>query len=446
MKKLLRLFFIVPLFSAALLSMGTVEVRAQQAVGQTPRSEIFQRLSDIPGVVSVEPLGSTRYESKFVVKFTQPLDHKNPSAGTFSQRFVVCHRGFDRPVQMVTEGYGGSYALDSNYTEEIAERFKTNLVFVEHRYFLESTPDTTGSGYRYLTAENSACDLHRINLALKALYGGKWIASGISKGGQTTIIYRTFFPDDVDISVPYVAPVCFGVEDGRHEPFLKKAGTARERDMILAFQKEVLSRRATIGAMFADYCNKKEYTFEAPVDEIFDMTVLEYPFSIWQWGTMVSTIPPLSSSDEVLFNHLLKIVEPGYFSNRYLDSFFVQAARELGYYGYDVRPLKNLLSISSAEGHVARYMLQGETKNISFDKALSRKIYDYLQHNDPKMIFIYGQNDPWTAAAADDKLFKGKENMLKVVEPRGSHRSRISTQSLGMREYLWDLLERWLNP
>ena len=33
------------------------------------------------------------------------------------------------------------------------------------------------------------------------------------------MFYRTYFPDDVDISVPYVAPLNQSLEDGRHEPF-----------------------------------------------------------------------------------------------------------------------------------------------------------------------------------------------------------------------------------
>ena len=88
------------------------------------------------------------------------------------------------------------------------------MIFVEYRYFLESTPEP--KDWQYLTAENSADDLHAITTAFKNIYSGKWIATGISKGGQTTLLYRTFYPDDVDISIPYVAPLCYGVEDGRH--------------------------------------------------------------------------------------------------------------------------------------------------------------------------------------------------------------------------------------
>ena len=45
---------------------------------------------------------------------------------------------------------------------------------------------------------------------------------GDQQGGQTSLLYRVFFPDDVDVSVPYVAPLCYAREDGRHEPFLRR--------------------------------------------------------------------------------------------------------------------------------------------------------------------------------------------------------------------------------
>ena len=47
-----------------------------------------------------------------------------------------------------------------------------------------------------------------------------------------------------------------------------------------------------------------------------------------------------------------------------------------------------------------RLMLPEELKDMPFDKTLSKKITKFLKENDPKMIFIYGQNDPWTAASA----------------------------------------------
>lgn len=121
--------------------------------------------------------------------------------------------------------------------------------------------------------------------AFKTMYPGKWISTGISKGGQTSLLYRAFFPDDVDISVPYVAPLCYGVEDGRHEPFLQQVSTAEERKKVEDFQLEVLKRKSRLLPRFETYCTEKKYVFRAPLDEIYDFVCWSIQFALWQWGT-----------------------------------------------------------------------------------------------------------------------------------------------------------------
>ena len=94
-------------------------------------------------------------------------------------------------------------------------------------------------------------------MTIGQLFKGKWISTGTSKGGQTTMFYRAYYPDDVDASVSYVAPLNRSVEDGRHEVFLaKKAGTAEERAIVLKAQQEMLKRRATMVPRFQGYCEK----------------------------------------------------------------------------------------------------------------------------------------------------------------------------------------------
>ena len=58
------------------------------------------------------------------------------------------------------------------------------------------------------------------------------------------MLYRAFSRTTWDFSVPYVGPLCKGVEDGRHEPFLRKVGTKAERERIQDFQLEVLKRKS----------------------------------------------------------------------------------------------------------------------------------------------------------------------------------------------------------
>ena len=400
-----------------------------------------QKINAIFAIKEIRPLETSEFSEKYVTYFTQPLDHRHPEKGSFRQRVIVSHVGFDRPTVIVTEGYGAAYALRSQYREELSKLLNANMIFVEYRYFLESTPEP--KDWQNLTAENSADDLHAITTAFKNIYPGKWIATGISKGGQTTLLYRTFYPDDVDISVPYVAPLCYGVEDGRHEPFLHKVSTPENRKIIEDFQLEALKRKATLLPRFEKYCTEKNYSFRAPIEEIYDYSVLEYSFALWQWGTPISSIPATTASDDEVFSHLLAISEPGYFTADSPNaSFFVQAARELGYYGYDVQPFKQYLSIQSSEGYLHRLMLPEELKDMPFDKTLSKKITKFLKKQDPKMIFIYGQNDPWTAAGVT--WLKNKKNIHVFIQPNGSHLARISTLPEKEKKEVMELIKQWL--
>lgn len=401
-----------------------------------------QKISAISAIKEIRPLETSEFSEKYVTYFTQPLDHRHPEKGSFRQRVIVSHAGFDRPTVIVTEGYGAAYALRPQYREELSKLLNANMIFVEYRYFLESTPEP--KDWQYLTAENSADDLHAITTAFKSIYPGKWIATGISKGGQTTLLYRTFYPDDVDISVPYVAPLCYGVEDGRHEPFLHKVSTPENRKKIEDFQLEALKRKATLLPRFEKYCTEKNYSFRAPIEEIYDYSVLEYSFALWQWGTPISSIPAITASDDEIFSHLLAISEPGYFTADSPNaSFFVQAARELGYYGYDVQPFKQYLSIQSSEGYLHRLMLPEELKDMPFDKTLSKTITKFLKKQDPKMIFIYGQNDPWTAAGVT--WLKNKKNIHVFIQPNGSHLARINTLPEGEKKEVIELIKKWLD-
>ena len=409
------------------------------------QTELQNKMKEIANITEVKALESEEFAEKYVTYFTQPIDHENPELGTFRQRVFVSHVGFDRPTVLVTEGYGASYASNPRYREELSKWFNTNMIFVEYRYFLESTPEPRD--WQYLTTKNSADDLHAIRNAFKQIYPGKWIATGISKGGQTTMLYRTFYPDDVDISVPYVAPLCYGVEDGRHEPFLRyKVGTAEERRTIENFQFEVLKRRATLQPLFDKHCAEKKYEFRAPLEEIYDYAVLEYPFALWQWGTPISTIPSLDASDEEIFKHLLAISDPSYFDvNGPYASFNVQACRELGYYGYDMRPFKDYMVIKSTKDYLRRLMLPEDAQFVKFDKTLGKKITKFLKKNDPKMIFIYGEIDPWSAAAVTWLNTNKKKNLHIFVEPRGSHKARISTLPEDMQKEAKALIQKWLD-
>ena len=407
----------------------------------TYQDTIISRLQAMPSISGVERLQSQTFDNKYLLYVEQPVDHKNPAAGTFKQRVYLMNVSFDRPMVMVTEGYGAAGAGNPRYREEISRLLNTNLVVVEHRYFLESTPEKRE--WQYLTAENSANDHHKIRTILGELYKGKWITTGISKGGQTALIYRAFFPDDVDITVPYVAPLCRAEEDGRHEIFLSKiVGSADERLLLENFQKELLNRRAELQPKFDSLCTAKKYTFNLPTEEIYDYSVLEFPFAFWQWGSPVSEVPAPGSPVNQVFEYFMKISSPDYFVNESSTTpFFVQAGRELGYYGYDIKPFKKLLKIKSSKGYMDKLVVPKDAQ-FKFDKTLYNKLKKFVATTDKNMLFIYGEYDPWSAVMVDNPK---NDNVIVLVQPKGSHRARISTLPEEMNSKAISLLNRWLS-
>ena len=407
--------------------------------------EAGKRLAALPGVSKVEALKTTLFPEKYVFFIRQQLDAKDASKGYFEQRVVLCHRGFDRPTVLVTEGYNARYAMRENYMDELSKLFETNVITVEYRYFDQSMPKPCN--WDYMTVENSLYDLHHVNETLHAMYKGKWISTGISKGGQTTMFYRAYFPNDVDISVPYVAPLNKSVEDGRHEKFLQyEVSTKENRQKVLDLQLLLFKRKAALLPMLEQYCKDQKFTFNVPIAEIFDFIVMEYSFAFWQWGDDLAKIPTSKASDKELFDYLMRISEPGYFSNQNPNfPFNYQAARELGYYGYYTAPFKKYLSIKSAKGYLKRLMVPKGQEDVQFSPVLYNNTVDFLTKNDPKMVYIYGDIDPWSASGVYGLPFtKNKKNLHVYMCKGGSHRTRINSFPEATRQEIIQLISNWL--
>lgn len=402
---------------------------------------LCEQLSALPSVKKVEVLDRGAFKEKYLLWFEQPVSYKDSTKGVFLQRVFVGNICRDSSTVFVTEGYNADYAARDKYRDELSKLFNLNNVVVEHRYFAPSAPDTLD--WKHLTAANEARDLHRIITELKTIYPAKWVSTGISKGGQNCVIFRAFYPDDVDFTVSYVGPFCRGVEDGRHEPFIASNGTGEsDRAAVRAFQEEFLRRRATIQPMLEKMCNDNGYTFRVPISEVYDMCALEFSFAFWQWGYPVSEIPGKKASDKEMLAYLEKVSGPDYFriENPHA-SFYVMAAKELGYYGYDVEPFKDLLTISSAKDYLYRIFLPESASDVKFDRWLSRKMDRFLRRNKCNIIFIYGEYDPWSAVRAGDRH---RENNHIFIQPGGSHRARIGTFDSATQKEIKGIISEWL--
>lgn len=395
----------------------------------------------LPSVKKVEKIdGGQAFPNKYLLWFEQPISHKDPSKGTFLQRVFVGCTDRDSSSVFVAEGYGAAYAARPTYKDELAVLFNLNNVVVEHRYFLESRPD---AGWEYLTAENAANDYHRVITELKTVFPKKWIGTGISKGGQNSAIFRAFFPDDVDITVPYVGPFCRSREDGRHEPFIADfCGSLSDRKAVREFQTEFLKRREALTPMLEALVKEKKYEYRIPLNEVYDMMALEFSFAFWQWGTPVENIPSSNASDKEIFDFMVEVSGPDYWEKESNSTpFFVMAAHELGYYGYDVKPFKKLLTIKSAKGYLERIFVPEDARNLRFDKTLSKKMKKFLKTTDARMLFIYGEFDPWSSV----RVFEPTgENIHIYIDPAGSHRARIRTFPAATQDEIKGIIASWL--
>ncbi|MCF8361004.1 MAG: peptidase [Prolixibacteraceae bacterium] len=403
-----------------------------------------QKLEKLPHVVSVEEIEHhSFFNATYEVMFKQYLDHENQQKGTFLQRVFVSNYDEKSPVVYVTEGYTANYAAKATYINELSTIIEANQVVVEHRFFGKSMPEDIN--WDYLTIKNATADLHVIYEELKQLFASnnKWIATGISKGGQNTIAYKAYYPGDMDISVAYVGPVNFEVEDERMQNFLKTVGDENCREKIEDFQLAVLKNRDEIEMLVDSLSDANNYTYSIPISQVLDYSVLEYSFAFWQWGRDCGEIPADIVSPRKLFNHLISVSGPEYFAKEGIEpikAFFVQAVKEFGYYGYDTEPFQDYLEIETAEGYIPKVFLN-DIEPVEFSDRTSRYIEKAILKDGENLLMIYGENDPWTGGALEKN---SQTKAVWFVKPDGSHRTRINNMSYAQQAEIYKLLETLL--
>jgi len=409
--------------------------------GSLVAQNLYELLKVLPGVTDVQKMETNaNFKEAYIIMFTQPVDHHNPAGPKFQQRIFLSHDGYDKPTVMVTEGYNADYAANPRYSEELARLFDANQIVVEHRYFGKSVPNP--KDWKYMTVEEAAADHHAVVELFKKLYTGKWITTGISKGGQTSIYHHYFYPNDMDATVAYVAPINFAQEDPREDTFLQKVGDKSCRARIFAFQQNVFKNKSKLLPLMIKDSEKKNLHFtRLSPDKAFNYMVLEYPFSFWQWGSDCDKIPAKNISPEKLYDYFSNIVQPYYYSDEGMtafEPFFYQANTELGYYGYDEKPFRKWLKNDDYPNTI--FAPQGVT--TVYHPESMRKVDEWLQNKATNLICIYGGNDPWEASAA--RIDKNA-NTLKMIGKGGSHATRIATLTKEQQEQIYSTLEKWLD-
>lgn len=411
-----------------------------QTVDAQNLNQVLDKLSKQYNFSFEEIKSDTFFIQKFVLNVKQAIDHQNPENGTFDQRVFLSHYDYKSPTVFITEGYGAYYAANPRYINELSDLLNANQVCVEHRYFGKSVP--TPIEWQHLTVYNAASDHHKIIEILKEIYSGKWINTGISKGGQTAMYHRYHYPEDVDATVAYVCPLNFSIEDKRVYRFLESVRDSTSRKKVYDYQYEMLKNRTKYLPAFEELANKNELTFLMGISKAYELTVLEYSFAFFQWGNIpIDSIPSASSSIDIQIQHLNNVAGINWISEEGiagLQPFFYQALKEIGFYGYDISPFKDVVSFK--ENPVFDFA-SPEGITVIYDPVPMQKVDEFIRHKATNMIFIYGESDPWSSTAVD---LTYNNNLVKIVKPGGNHSTRIKNLPQKDYELVMRTLTDWL--
>jgi len=386
-------------------------------------------------VTEIDPSGG--YSRAFRIDITQPVDHNNPAGQTFIQRLYLHHADESLPMIFNTNGY----AVRANYINELAGIISSNHICVAHRYFVDAKPNPLD--WKYLTIQQAAADHHRIVEMLKTIYQGKWITTGVSKGGTTALIHRRFYPDDGDVTVAYIAPISLGIEDPRYDDFLlNRVATAACRKKIRNFQRRLLEKRDQLIPFVENFLQESSDHFSLGADGVFEYAVMEYLFVFWQYGPRdCSVIPDESASDETLFNHLSETVGLEFFSDEsgeYYAPHYYQAYTQMGYYRLITDHLEDLL-VSTTDPSYSIYC--PKNVDLNFEPWVMQDLLNWLQNSGNNIIYLYGALDPYTAAAVE---LTGNTNAVKIVKDGFGHGIWIKDLNDSEKDLIYDHLESWL--
>ena len=404
--------------------------------GATIRLDEFLNREEVKEVRILE--NESIFDRILEVMIEQPLDHRNPDGLTFSQRLYISHVDPSKPVVLVTAGYDANYY----YTTEITSQLKCNQVMVEHRYFGRSFPDSLD--WRYLDTWQAASDHHKIVNMFKELYPGKWISTGISKGGQSVIYHSFYYPEDVDVRIPYVAPLNFAVEDDRIYTFLDHVGSSRDRRKVRRFQKMALKYQDRYIPEFREFSKKNGYTYDIAggAQKAYEYCVLEYSFAFWQWGYVpVKEIPGKAVSPRKVIEHMNRVAGFDYFDDEFIleyRPFFYQALTEMGYYGYDLDEFGDYLQ--HVDNPIFTFTIP-EGIQITYNAGLSQEVQQYLTEEANNFIYIYGEYDTWSATAV---TCTGVTNSKIFMKEEGSHRTRINNMPEEQKQEIYSTLYQFL--
>jgi hypothetical protein len=406
--------------------------------GPDADADFLDRLNALPGVTAVVAPTQAQGYTFYRLRFTQPVDHDASDGPTFEQSVSLLHKDVHAPMIAFTTGYW-DYYVDARV--ELTRLLGANQISIEHRYFGDSRPEP--ADWSKLTIAQMAADEHVIISELRTLYDGAFVTTGGSKGGMTAVYHRRFYPDDVDGTVPYVAPQSFGAPDARYATFLDTLGPADCRQAVrdaatemLAHRRDALVARATSQATDQGL----GYTRIA-IGPAVESAVVSLEWAFWQYYgvTWCSEVPTATSNDDAMWQFLDQISPPSDNSDAQVaafDAYYYQAYAQLGYPDGGAAYLDALLQYTDAD-----YAGSLPTVTPTYDGgAAMHDIDQWVQGEGSRLLFVYGQWDPWTGGKFD--LGQATDS-LELIQAEGTHNSHLTALAAADEQAALDKIAAW---
>lgn len=410
-----------------------------------PIVDIAEALRTTPGISGVTETITTIPGTRFFhLRLTQPVDHNAPGGATFQQFLTLLYRSRTAPVVLATTGY----AIGTGSRQgEPTRLLNANQITLEHRFFATSTPSPTD--WSKLSIQQAAADQHRVVTTLKPLFSGRWLNTGGSKGGMTALFHRRFYPNDVDVTLAYVAPISLSTSDTRYPPFVDSRGDSATRAALEAWQQAILAKRSEVLALFqADAVALGETFNLLGADRCLEFAVLESPFILWQYGnaSLAAQVPPADASAQALYDYLNQ-VNGGVVSSwcdttlTYYQAYYQQAANQLGAPALKESHLTGLNY--PGQNLPAIYPPLGASKAHDGGTAM-QDIQTWMNTTAQRVILVYGENDPWTAGALSVPSPAQAPTLRKYTAPGGNHGASLAALESAHNTEACALLSQWM--
>ena len=430
----------------------------------------------------------------YVIYYHQPLNHSQPGSALFPLRALITVFKDNDPTMAVNHVYASGYNIAEVYgpdsafladkndcTTEIAWRYHANYIQIEHRYFQYSAPSECWTRLDDLRAEEAAADFHNLFVALKKVLKGKYVMSGVSKGGITTLLQHKFYPEDMDIYVPYSAPFFNTDRDLEMQKYWYNTGWNKEyRDMFMTIRKEGINNSDNIYPIYAKmyggaktqgrrdslYChymlsiaafgnNEHAYSDTASLrrqlyqndsimkekgvppygDTVYAYMLYQTKFSLMEFPQWLDTLrkypDPEQAPKRTLRHNVLRpfgiTAQEWWLDTIQGEAYEYQSKCELGFYDYRFDMIIDNPTTAQTFNNYwvqhagcVRDLSNPYYRSLTFNPALYNETMAATQNATKPIVLIYGEDDNWTGAAVKDEFVNGT-NVRKFILPAQNH-------------------------